>query len=1690
MSSKKHKSQSQTPAKLSQSTATPSDSYEDNEQKETVDSATAQLQLRMSAIEAHLSRISQYFQQPPPLQNVTSESKLTNTSHYVKDEPSASPGAPVQSHSLHNTEHTFQHNINHSTPFDTSQSSIPKPLTAIKASPMTPPDKLGIAPLGNAFHEWSQSVKHHFTAAGLGMYLEKDCLDLVNDVTMIYPGITPFQANWLVTQQSKICCAALSQALSKHLLSLEPLVVEVSQDINVSTNNGGMVQDNVYLLWIAVNRKFKPNTTYNVTSCILQLMNLSYNSNQDPAVFYNKVLQLKNNLTAAGTPLDDRILAAFILRALPDSLDIIKQTLIAKEIITVNEVFESLRRHYDTIRLDKRKHTKDDEHGLLAKEQDNKGRKNGKKSGHRGTRGGRSKDKVEADHDTSTDTDSTSGEKATINLSLALDELHYLDDDDSASSLDERVLASYESGHLTPLDFVLDTGASRHVVGANSKYLLKNIRSIQPIRIAGVANSLVTVQSAGTIALHDKCDINNVLLLKHDSANLISVSRCTASGCDVTIGKNKAIVYHPKDKKVKLLEFTLKNGIYVYRMSNSESDSDDDKPDIEQPAYHRKIPRKPITPGSSSGIAARKALDQARAQRAASSTPSPIPVSSTPTTSAKLAVVYDDDDYIEQTHAFTARERTIPLALAEALHSKFGHQSLYQSPKCTTCLKAKAQRASIGTKRDPNSMAKAPLDALHADIVGPITIKDARGNAVRIPTIGDNIYALVVMDEVSKYSWVEFLKLKSQATSRLIALITRLQTQYGITIKRFHSDGGGEFINNELQEFFTKQGTFASSTTANTPEHNGLIERNHRTLFTIARALLLHANAPLSLWGEALNLAVYIRNRTPLKQLDGLTPFESLNGYKPTTDKLHTFGCDAYVTKHPGTSGKIESKAWLGVFMGIDEKRNCFRIFNPKTLRMSFTRNARMVDSEFTHLQLLSTTTNDVTSMEVSTSAGTSNMTDAGSILLLPPLPVTQSSTDTVPVEKPVITNIPTTNDGTLAISSDNDSFITESIDLNATNGDTNIESDNESKYQSDTEQTPPDSPHMDPVSPSSPSSPAPIIEATVSTTDLSQPLPTTRSQRTRRPVSKFGMVNPGDYAPEDRLIVSTITGTAYLSITNDISMMSYNQAMARSDSAEWKESISRELSSLEAQQVATLVQCPKGVKPIKSRWVFKIKLDSNNQPSSYKSRVVAKGYLQQQGIDYDDTYAPVARMKSIRMLLSIAAAHGMVLKQLDYDTAFLNAKLDKPIYMTVPQGVEHKPGQVWKLDKALYGLKQSPMCWNSEIDSYLKSINYTPTLTDVCMYIKPTTNGRIILSLYVDDTIVAYHPSDESEWLADKQLISAKYTIKDLGDLTWLLNMKITRDPITGTITLDQSAYIDRICSTFGLSQCKPCTLPYVAKQLEKFTLTDDIIDDEAVDDDDSDLPPLPTGVHYLSGSDHSTYRTMVGSVLYVASQTRPDIAYTVNVLCRFVAAPTNLHLQAAKTLLRYLSGTKQFGLIFTSSANAPNTISSITTPLNKCRADLIAFADASWANNLADRKSTTGILITLYNNVISWITHKQATVATSTAESEYMAMVDGVKELLWCRSLLNEIFSINHTTLLLSDNQATIHMVTSPSNNHARTKHIDVRHFFIKDYVKKRIVNVEWIPTNSQLADVLTKPVPKAVFSTLSDALLVRTS
>ena len=539
---------------------------------------------------------------------------------------------------------------------------------------------------------------------------------------------------------------------------------------------------------------------------------------------------------------------------------------------------------------------------------------------------------------------------------------------------------------------------------------------------------------------------------------------------------------------------------------------------------------------------------------------------------------------------------------------------------------------------------------------------------------------------------------------------------------------------------------------------------------------------------------------------------------------------------------------------------------------------------------------------------------------------------------------------------------------------------------------------------------------------------------------------------PPKRFLPDECNVAAELTV-DDEEPKSLTDALNSKSSGKWMQALEAEYNSLVKSETWELVIPPNDACIVGSKWVFKVKRNANGEVDRYKARLVAQGYSQSYGIDYEEVFSPVVRYSSIRTLLTLANAHDLEIHQMDVTTAFLNGSLEHDIYMKQPEGFvdPRYPDHVCKLKRSIYGLKQSARCWNQTLDIFLLKNGYRKGSADSCIYVKSVKqeNGFIsfvILAVYVDDIIPV---SNDPEMLAsEKQLLSNEFQMVDQGELQYILGMSIKRDREKKTLFISQEKYLENVLNRFGMQDSKPVSTPLeTGKTFHKRTNDEKQFDKE-------------------------TYQQAIGCLTYVSTATRPDIAATVGILSQYMADPSNDHWLGIKRLLRYIKGTLMYGLKFIAHENDD---------------DLYGFADANWAGDVDTRRSTSGYVFMVANGVVSWSNKKQSTVAKSTTEAEYVALSQATQEAIWLRRLLCDLgCKADGPTLINEDNQGAIEIARNPKF-HNRTKRIDTTFHFIREKIVSKEIKVEYCSTHDMIADIMTKALPKDRFERLRSQLNV---
>lgn len=498
-----------------------------------------------------------------------------------------------------------------------------------------------------------------------------------------------------------------------------------------------------------------------------------------------------------------------------------------------------------------------------------------------------------------------------------------------------------------------------------------------------------------------------------------------------------------------------------------------------------------------------------------------------------------------------------------------------------------------------------------------------------------------------------------------------------------------------------------------------------------------------------------------------------------------------------------------------------------------------------------------------------------------------------------------------------------------------------------------------------------------------------------------------------------------------------YEEAINNSESGKWKKAMQSEINSLERNGTWELVDEPIDKNIIEVKWIYTIK-----SSGIYKARVVARGF-QQMFEENEEIYSPVARMTTLKVLLSTACVRGWYIEQMDVETAFLNGNIKSEVYIYPPDGYDVEPSKVCLLKKALYGLRESPRDWYDCINSFFCSINLKRSAYDYCLYTGSVDNTKVYIILYVDDLLITGENKKSINKV--KQMLSDRFRMKDLGCVKQYLGIDIDYNREEKKMILSQEHYIVSLAEKYNIKDSKGFSTPMeINLKLEPAEKINDRL----------------------------KYRNLIGALLYVANGTRPDVAYSVNYMSRFQKSHDDTHYKYALRILKYLYHTRKlkmnYGTVYNEILNA--------------------YVDADWAADIQDRKSTSGIVISVFGNVVMWRSQKQKIVSRASTHAEYYALADCVEEVLPIKGVLGDLdVDIKDGINIYEDNTGAIGLAKNGKFS-KNSKHIDISYHFVNDYEKKGLINVQKISTDDQVADMLTKALGRVKFQKFRELLGVR--
>ena len=881
---------------------------------------------------------------------------------------------------------------------------------------------------------------------------------------------------------------------------------------------------------------------------------------------------------------------------------------------------------------------------------------------------------------------------------------------------------------------------------------------------------------------------------------------------------------------------------------------------------------------------------------------------------------------------------------------------------------------------------------------------------MRTQSVGGARYFLTFIDDYSRWCHVYFLRTKDQVTNVFVEYKNLVEKQTGCKIKELQSDNGGEFLNKKMSEILKAAGIHQRLTVSHTPQQNGVAERKNRTLVEAARCMLLQSGLPRSFWAEAVSTANYVRNRCTTKAIPNGTPYERWTKQKPDIRHLYAFGEKVYALNKTPDKGKFDARGLPGTFLGYSDNSKALRIWLPEKGKIIVSRDTRFMN-EF----------------------DPSDNPESGEFLNEEPHHTNQENT---PRSEEAATplhqgkgNEPTPPEKDDAQSNSQE----EDLDNSIARG--------------------PGRPRL--VKTGKRGRPSKVYNTTPRRSARINP-----PERTAPNDDDLG--SPGDESDRED------GGACKISYALNATEIPIDDAVRGPDRKEWLEAIYTETKCLVSNDTWKLVERPANTRIIGCRTVLRNKYNPDGTICRRKARIVARGFSQIPGQDFTETFAPVARLESFRLLMALSAKLDLKVTQLDVTTAFLNGDIDTTIYMEQPdllyQSLQEmsksekdkeiakkatemmedlKTGnKVCKLKKALYGLRQAERQWHAKLSETLQKMGLYPTESDPCVYVDKKSKEPTYVLVYVDDILIATRNEKRRSEIV--QGLSAAFDVKNLGPVSYCLGIEVKQTE--DKITMSQSGYIRDTISKFGMKDCKPAKTP--------IPLGVDLKLSEERQGEYEDIP----------------YRQLIGALMYVAIGTRPDIAYAVTMMSQFNSKFDQSHWQVAKRVLRYLQGTMSYKLTFT-----------------RDDAKITGYTDADWGNCKIDRRSFSGYVFTMSQAAVSWSSKKQRTVALSSTEAEYMALTEAAREALHLSNFVKEIGLKGFSEITIyNDNQSAGKLAQNPMF-HGRSKHIDIRHHFIRQVIRENPVELEYMPTEEMTADVLTKPLsgPKTAYCALKMGL-----
>jgi len=873
-------------------------------------------------------------------------------------------------------------------------------------------------------------------------------------------------------------------------------------------------------------------------------------------------------------------------------------------------------------------------------------------------------------------------------------------------------------------------------------------------------------------------------------------------------------------------------------------------------------------------------------------------------------------------------------------------------------------------------------------------------------------------------NWAYLLSNKQQSSLLTVIkyFVNMVERTYGIefSIAIFRTDQERGIGSNS--EYWLQQvGITVEYSARYTPEQNDSAERSRGVLETKARCIRIAANIPEKMWPECILAATYLLNRTPMRQHNWKSPLETFSmaisqSSRPEIAHLKVFGCRAYPllrgNEQPPKLAKLRARAAIGYLVGY-ENQNTYRIWIPSLEKVIGTRDITFDETKFFKLdkdqQQLQNEVEVINFDEIELEPQVRPISEEEEQWLMTPLSVRTTREKTSEQHPQQLPSPAATIQST----------------------------ENLQSQESEQEQLM-EAPEM---------VKAPLDILNPVSTDLDARHIVQQSRIPKPSARAQGYAAALLQAHSDK--IPQLYSAFSAGITKGRAHCDHLpppptswRTLAKHPHAEaFKQAAKLEFEALKSKNTFKIVQQLPQIKPLPLKWVFLYKFDQQGYLIKHKARICVRGDLQPPSLQ--ETYAATLAFKVFRALMGLTAAFGLKAEQLDAINAFLNAKLDEIVYCHFPEGFEEDPNSCLQLLRALYGLRRSPLLWLQEFTATLTDLGLRNIPGEPCLF---TNDDSIILFFYVDDIILLYHPTKQKCAQHFKRTLQQRFEIRDLGDLQWFLGVHVLRDIDSGKLWLCQNSFIEKIAASFNLQQSRKTFTPMP-------------------------LDDLPPNTQQATTQEIHGYQSRVGSLVFAAIVTRPDIARAASKLSEHLRNPSPDHLAAANQCISYLHTTRHHAIEYTASCDHQEAI---TTVLPKEIFD--NSADASFANN-PDRRSGEGYVFKLYGGPIDWASRKQATVTTSTTEAELLAMLHAGKQAIWWNNLFRKLhFDPGHELFIKNDNQQAIRLLMAQTPVlTTKLRHVDISQHWLRERVQNGDIHVKWVKTSEMPADGLTKALSR---------------